>query len=69
MGDKPDPYTSGHWFHTKPIDSVGPDEELINQVLPDGEELAEWETSPTPTLEQALCVMRLCAEDRRIPET
>ena len=35
----------------KPIDSVGPDEELINQVVPDEEELfKEEETSPTPTL-------------------
>ena len=35
---------------TEPIDSVGSDEALVNQVVPDGEELNEWETSPTPTL-------------------
>ena len=55
---------------TKPIDSVvSSDEVLINQVISDGEELDEWETSPTPTLEQALCVMTTRAEDRRIPHT
>ena len=33
----------------KPIDSVvSSDEALINQVVPDEEELNEWETSPTP---------------------
>ena len=53
---------------TEPINSVVPDEDLIDQVVPDGEELKEWETSPTPTLEQALCVMTMSAEDRRIPK-
>ena len=43
------PYTSGHWFRKKLIDSVvSSDEALINQAVPDEEELNEWETSPTP---------------------
>ena len=33
---------------TKAIELVGPDEALIDQVVPDEEELNEWETSPTP---------------------
>ena len=36
---------------TEPINSVVPDEALVNQVVPDEEELVkEEETSPTPTL-------------------
>ena len=50
---------------TEPINSVVSDEDLVNQVVPDEEELKERETSPTPNWDQALCVI-LSVEDRRI---